>query len=102
MTMPPIAPHMPPNPTTEPTAGFGNMSDASVKRLQDQPWCAAAASPTSSTATHSCLAYAAKGIGTTARAHTSIAVLRARLTDHPRLISEDESQPPPMLPTVAN
>src|SRR6516164_469951 len=101
--MPPIAPHIPPNPTTEPTAGFGNMSDASVNTLQDQPWCAAAAMPTSITAIHSCRAYAARGrIGTTASAQTSIAVLRERFTLHPRLMSDDDSHPPPMLPTVAN
>src|SRR5262249_25560 len=100
--MPPIAPHMPPNPTTEPTAGFGNMSDASVKTLADQPWCAAAAMPTSITATHSCLAYAAKGIGTTAGAQMSMAVWRERFTVHPRLIRYDDNHPPPMLPTVAN
>src|SRR5436309_12114516 len=98
--MPPIAPHIPPKPTTEPTARFGNMSDASVKTLQDQPWCAAAARPTSMTATHSWVAWAASGIGTTASAHTSIAVLRERFTLQPRLIRADDSHPPPMLPTV--
>src|SRR6516225_2173953 len=100
--MPPIAPHIPPNPTTEPTACFGNMSDASVNTLADQPWCAAAAMPTSITATHSCRAYAASGIGTTASAQTSMAVLRDRLTVHPRLIKDEDSHPPPMLPTVAS
>ena len=40
-------------------------------------------------------------IGTTASAQTSMAVLRAALTLQPRLISADESQPPPMLPTSA-
>src|SRR5215468_9800080 len=100
--MPPIAPHIPPNPTTEATARFGNMSDASVNTLHDQPWCAAAAMPTRTTATHSCLAYAANGIGTTANAHTSIAVLRELFTLHPRLMRDDDSQPPPMLPTVAS
>ena len=40
-------------------------------------------------------------IGTTASAQTSIAVLRPALTLQPRLISVDDSQPPPMLPTSA-
>jgi hypothetical protein len=39
----------------------------------------------------------AKIIGTTASANTSMAVLRAALTVQPRLISDDDSQPPPML-----
>ena len=77
------------------------MSEASVKRLADQPWCAAAARPTSATATQRFDARDAKMIGTTASAQMSIAVLRARVTVQPRLISADESQPPPMLPTSA-
>jgi hypothetical protein len=36
--------------------------------------------------------------GGTHKAQTSIAVLRPRLTLHPRLISAEESQPPPTLP----
>ena len=39
--------------------------------------------------------------GTTANAHTSIAVLRALFTDQLRLISVDESQPPPIDPASA-
>ena len=34
-------------------------------------------------------------------AQSSIAVLRAPLTVQPRLMSDDDSQPPPMLPTSA-
>ena len=45
--MPPTAPAIPPKPTTDPTARRGNMSEVSVKRLADQPWCAAAAMETS-------------------------------------------------------
>src|SRR6266446_9833106 len=92
------APAIPPIPTTEPTARRGNMSEASVKIFADHPWCAAAASPTSPTATHRLLTPETKTIGVTSRAQINIAVLRARLIVHPRLIRLEESQPPPMLP----
>ena len=36
----------------EPTARRGNMSEAIVNRLADQPWWAAAARPTRATAAH--------------------------------------------------
>src|SRR5688500_3678683 len=101
ISIPPIAPAMPPNPTTDPTAWRGNVSDASVQRFADHPWCAAAASPTSATATQSSVADDASEIGTTASAQTSMAVLRPALMLQPRLINVDESQPPPMLPTSA-
>ena len=52
-SMPPAAPAMPPMPVTEPTALRGNISEAVVKRLADQPWCAAAARLSSAMATHS-------------------------------------------------
>src|SRR5687768_16497449 len=99
--IPPTAPAMPPIPTTDPTAYRGNISDVVVKRLHDQPWCAAAAMPISTTATHRFDVCAAKTIGTTARAQINIANLRAALIVQPRLIRDDESQPPPMLPTSA-
>ena len=99
--IPPTAPAMPPNPTTDPTARRGNMSDENVKRFADQPWCAAAATLTRPTATQRLSTYGANITGTTSSAQTSIAVLRAAFTDHPRLISADDSQPPPMLPTSA-
>ena len=53
------------------------------------------------TATHRSLAPEANTIGSTASAQTSIAVLRPALTLQPRLMSADDSQPPPMLPTSA-
>src|SRR5262245_29992241 len=101
ISMPPTAPAAPPSPTTDPTALRGNVSDVSVNRLHDQPWCAAAARPTSATATHTLEARDAKTIGTTAIRHTSSAVFRPALTDQPRRIRLDESHPPPMLPTSA-
>src|SRR5215213_6585199 len=97
--MPPTAPAVPPKPTTEPIACFGNMSDTSVYTFADHPWCAAAASPIKPTATHRCVVPAAKTMGVTASAHTSIAVLRAAFTVHPRLMSVDDNHPPPTLPT---
>ena len=53
------------------------------------------------TATHRSRAPEANIIGNTARAQTNIAVLRPAFTDQPRLISDEDSQPPPMLPTSA-
>src|SRR5688500_1918199 len=99
--MPPTAPAIPPRPTTDPTACRGNMSDAVVKRFADHPWCAAAAILTSATATQRLLAPDANTIGSTAAPQHSIASLRAPLIVHPRLISADDSHPPPMLPTSA-
>ena len=99
--MPPTAPAKPPMPTTEAIARRGNMSEVSVNTLADQPWCPAVASPISATASHRLSARAAKTIGTTASAQTSIAPLRARLTLQPRLMSRPASQPPVMLPTSA-
>src|SRR5687768_8941132 len=101
MSIPPIAPNIPPIPTTEPTARRGNMSDTVVKRLALQPWCAAAARLISATADQTLVTCDAKMIGTTHAAQMSIAVLRAALTVHPRLISADDNHPPPMLPTSA-
>src|SRR5689334_14382968 len=92
---------MPPMPTTDPTACRGNMSDVVVNRLHDQPWCAAAAKPINTTAIHTFEVCAANTIGTTASAQINIASLRPALMVQPRLISDDESQPPPMLPTSA-
>ena len=86
MSIPPTAPPKPPIPTTEPTARRGNMSDARVKMLADQPWWAAAARPMSPTAAHSEVTWVANTIGITHRAQTSMVVLRAALIDQPHLI----------------
>src|SRR5207248_107741 len=101
ISIPPIEPAMPPMPTTEPTARRGNMSDAIVKMFALQPWCAAAARLMSATASHKFEACAANIIGTTDNAQTSIATLRDLFTVQPRLMSDDESQPPPIDPTSA-
>ena len=100
-SIPPTAPAMPPKPTTEPTARRGKVSETSVKMLADKPWCAAAASAISATATHTLEVRVANTMGSTASAQISIAVLRARLTVQPRLMNADDSHPPPMLPTSA-
>src|SRR6185295_7674489 len=62
----------------------------------------AAATPIKSTATHRFEVCAAKTIGTTASAQINIASFRPALMVQPRLISDDESQPPPMLPMSAS
>src|SRR5262245_36660332 len=97
--MPPIPPARPPMPTTEPTACFGNMSEAVVKMLADQPWWAAAARLTRPTATHTDFACEAKTIGTTPSAQASIVVLRAALTLQPRSRRAPDNQPPATLPS---
>src|SRR5260370_10407246 len=97
----PTEPNIPPSPTTEPIARRGKVSEASVKMLADQPWCAAAANPIRTTAAHKFDTRVTKTTGTTANAHISMAVLRAALTDLPRLIRNDENHPPATLPTVA-
>src|SRR5512139_3551334 len=101
MSMPPTAPAMPPNPTTEPTAFPGNRSEVVVNRLADQPWCAAAARLMRPTASLRLPAPGASTIGNTEVAQLNIAVLRAALGFQPRLISDPESHPPAMLPTLA-
>src|SRR5438270_9301626 len=101
MHMPPTAPPNPPIPTTEATARRGNISEAVVKMLHDQPWWAAVASPMSATAGQSPLTRETNITGTTHRAQINIAVLRARFTVQPRLIKVEESHPPATLPTSA-
>src|SRR6266568_4601599 len=96
-----MAPANAPIPTTDPTAARGNMSLASVYTLADQAWWAAAATLTIATAAHMLSARGANAVGTISSAIASIAVLRARFTVQPRLISALESQPPPTEPTSA-
>src|ERR1039458_4900692 len=96
----PTMPTVLPIPTTLATAERGNISDTIVNRLADHPWCAAVASPTSPTTTHKLLQYGAHTTGATHNAHTSMVVLRAEFTVHPRLMRLPESHPPPMLPTL--
>ena len=98
INMPPIAPAVPPIPTTEPTAVRGNRSDGSVSKLAEKAWCPAVASPRSSTASHSELTSWTNTTGSTAKAQASIVSLRARFTDIPAFIILDEAQPPITLP----
>src|ERR1044072_4358777 len=77
------------------------MSEVVVKRLQDQPWCAAAAKPMRATAPQRLWTCDTNMIGVTASAQISIAVLRALLTVQPRLIKEEDNHPPPTLPMSA-
>ena len=72
-----------------------------MNRLQDHPWCAAAATLINATASQRWLVNPANITGKTATAHASMAVFRAALTLQPRLRSDDESQPPATLPTSA-
>jgi hypothetical protein len=92
---------MPPKPTADPTAFLRNMSETVVKRLADQPWCAAVARLIRATATHKLEANPVNIIGVTHKAQASMAVFRALLTVQPRLMSEEESHPPTTLPRSA-
>src|SRR5690242_9490450 len=77
------------------------MSEGSVNRLADQPWCDAAAILISATATHRFPPASPTNIAdVTASAHVSIAVLRDRFTVYPRRIIVEESQPPNTDPKV--
>ena len=96
-----MAPAIPPMPTIEATARLGNMSEESVKRFAEKPWCAAAARPMMRTADHRPSTLVAKTIGGTHNAQTSMATLRLTLTVEPRSINEDDIQPPATLPNAA-
>src|SRR6266545_6280958 len=98
-SIPPIAPPSPPKPTTEPIAPRGNISDASVNRFADQPWCAAAARLTRATAAQRFPPeYITSITGVTAAAQISMEVFRARFKRQPRFRNTDEIQPPPIDP----
>src|SRR5690242_18247764 len=96
-----MAPAQLPMPTTDPTALRGNMSPVSVNRLADQPWCAPAAKPINNTAVHTLDEKYARITSGIVAAKRNIANLRARLTDQPRLIKDEEIQPPPTEPMSA-
>ena len=83
--MPPNEPAIPPTPTSDATARFGNMSDVVVNRFADQAWCAAPAMPISTTAARG-RRWVTKKIGSTQQAKMNIPVLRARVTLQPRRV----------------
>ena len=100
--MPPMAPPMPPKPTTEPTAARGNVSDVSVYKLALQPWWAAVAKQSSKTVSQRLPPVNMMPMtGSAERAQMSIEVLRARVRSQPFLTKNDESQPPPIEPISA-
>src|ERR1700691_6313694 len=101
MSIPPTAPAIPPIPTTEATTVVGNMSDDRVKRLQEKPWCAAAARPITRTAPHIDAILGAKTIGTTQTAQISIASLRLAFTVLPWRIKYEGAHPPAPRPPPA-
>jgi hypothetical protein len=68
----------------------------------DHHWCAAAATPTTHTATHIFVAAGANIVGTMRSAAMSIVIFRPAFTDQPRLMNAPESQPPNTDPTSAN
>ena len=81
--------------------GARNMSLGSVNTLAIQPWWAAAATATMSTAAHWLGACVTNAVGTMMHAMSSMAVFRAPLTDQPRASSLLDSQPPATDPTSA-
>ena len=64
-------------------------------------WCADAATPTISTATHRLLAIGASIVGTIRSAAMSIVTFRPLFTDQPRLMKAPDSHPPNTDPTSA-
>ena len=78
------------------------MSLDSVKMFADHHWCAAAATPTMSTAIHMFVAAGANIVGTMSSAAMSIVILRPAFTDQPRLMNAPDSQPPKTEPTSAS
>ncbi len=102
---PPSAPAAPPTPTTVETAVDGNMSAGVDKRLALQPWWAEAASAISNVAGHALCGKrmpkcGTKTTGTTSRAHSSMVILRPKLTVCPRLMRKPESHPPATEPML--
>src|ERR1035437_444571 len=85
---------IPPNPTTDATARFGNMSDTTVYIVADQPWCAAPARPKQAAASHGLLTYGVAITGNVQHAQTNEAVFRARFTDQPRFKKASASHIP--------
>src|SRR5579875_4126692 len=101
MIMPPTAPPAPPKPTTEATSCFGNISEASVKRLADQPCCAEVETEIKASAHQLFGAKTAAMPEGMQRAQTSMAVLRPAFTDQPWPMRKPESHPPSTLPRSA-
>ena len=92
----------PPNPANEPTVLPVWKSLTSVWMLVITNWKPPRMKAISTTAIIADWAIAAKIIlGTITQLPTMIAVLRAKLTDLPRLISKPENQPPAIEPTAA-
>ncbi len=69
--------------------------------LADQPWWHAVARPINSTAVHALLVWLAMITVGMRHAKIAMAVLRARFTEYPRLISAEERYPPKIDPTSA-
>lgn len=86
----PIAPAMPPNPTTELTAFFGNISGTIAKILALQAWFAATERLIKVTTTHISVVYLVATIGITQIAETSKAAFLALFVVHPFAINHDE------------
>ena len=96
----PIAPAIPPNPTTELIAFFGNISGTIAKILALQAWFAATERLIKATTAHISVVYLVAIMGITQKAETSSAAFLALFTVHPFLINHEERYPPPMLPTI--
>src|SRR4051812_8344607 len=96
----PIAPIIPPRPTTELTADFGNISGTIAKIFALQAWFAATERLINATTNHMSVVYLVMMIGTTQIAATSNAAFLALNTGQPFLISQEERYPPPRLPII--
>ena len=98
--MPPIAPAMPPIPTTELTACFGNISDAAVNIFVAHAWWDATARLINATAAQTLVTYCAKMIESSNMAIINRTVFLAFNAAIPPFIRREEKYPPAILPTV--
>src|SRR6478609_3040605 len=98
--IPPTAPAIPPMPTTELTASFGNISDAVVNILVAHAWCTATAMLINTTAIHALVANCARIIDISIKAKMNHTLFLAFNTGQPFFISHDDKYPPPKLPMV--
>ena len=96
-----MAPAVAPIPTALPTVRRGNISDANVNRFADHPWCAEVAKLISATTSQRLVENGAYKTGSMHNAQISMVIFLAKLMLDPRLISPEDSQPPPMLPKLA-
>src|SRR5215475_14531859 len=86
-------PTIPPMPTTEAVAFFGNKSEANVNKFADHAWWPAAPRAINATATHWLSLAVANATGIIDSAHINSVNFRALFTGQPRLMNAPDNQP---------